>query len=147
MICGKNCEWQEQEINAKECLVTSLEQIFTFDGHNFNYDLCSHLLAKDCENNEFEVVLSQNCTESTSCERVISTFMNGISIDFHQGDRSLFVDGHMYGMQSISALNENKLEQYGIEIMNYGNQMAILGEHVQVIYYLDGDVTINIKER
>ena len=146
-LCGSDCKFVDESLTAKECLVTRLEQIYTFDNLDFNYDLCSHLITKDCIDGEFEIILRQDCSNNSTCTHVVEAKIHGVSIQFQQNSRQFKVNGYEYNMESISALNNNLLEQQGVQIENYGFGMAILGDEIQVNYELNGDLKVHIGKK
>ena len=102
-------------------------------------------MAKDCYGDSFEIILTQQCFNST-CEKRVKTTIGDTSVEFVQDNRLLYIDGLQYEMRSISALNEVLFKKSGLQIINYGNEIAIVSEHLQVIYYISGDLKIHIDE-
>lgn len=144
-LCQANCTLTDASVNSKECVVTKMEQIYTFDSLDISYDLCSHVIAKDCVDGSFEVRLNQSCKE-ISCQRQTTVIIGELSFEFTPDSRDFKVNGHHYDMNSITALNDVLLADYNVQMENYGNGMAVISSDVQIVHYLNGDLKVSISD-
>ncbi|XP_067130718.1 hemocytin-like [Centruroides vittatus] len=65
---------------------TSTVQFLTFDGNDFVYDICNHILFRDKENQKYVVKIAKDCSDKTNfCRRYLEIKVDGFDIIFGPG--------------------------------------------------------------
>ncbi|CAH0555060.1 unnamed protein product [Brassicogethes aeneus] len=83
----------------------------TFDNTEYKFDICNHVIARDLDNDDWEVALKKNCSKYCSRTLVIRHNDNVLSI---HSDLSLELDGFSYSVAHIQKIVE-KLSEFSIQ--------------------------------
>ncbi|CAG9772868.1 unnamed protein product [Ceutorhynchus assimilis] len=92
----------------------------TFDGTEFKYDICNHVIGRDLELQEWEVALKKNCSQT--CSRDLVIYHNEHEIVL-RSDLSIKYDDYEYSVEQIK----------NIGAQNKGFSIAQLGSTVMFV--------------
>nr|CAD7570854.1 unnamed protein product [Timema californicum] len=78
----------------------------TFDGTEYKYDACHHLLARDRDDGLWEIAIKKNCSLLVSCNKYLLVTQDSTTVELHP-DLSLGFEGNHYSIQRISSEYED----------------------------------------
>lgn len=92
----------------------------TFDGTEFKYDICNHVIGRDIENEEWLVSLKKNCSGICSRDLVIMHSTDEIII---RSDLSIRYNNYEYNVEQIKNLGA---QNRGFSISQLGNTLLFV---------------------
>ncbi|PSN34508.1 hypothetical protein C0J52_13396, partial [Blattella germanica] len=81
----------------------------TFDGTDFNYEICNHILARDLSYDLWDISAYVVCNEKTpECTHHIAIIQDELEIHLHP-DLSVVFNGYKYTIEQLEVLLDNQL--------------------------------------
>nr|CAD7397465.1 unnamed protein product [Timema cristinae] len=76
----------------------------TFDGTEYKYDACHHLLARDRDDGLWEIAIKKNCSLLVSCNKYLLVTQDSTTVELHP-DLSLGFEGNHYSVSQIQRIS------------------------------------------
>ncbi|XP_035659429.1 von Willebrand factor-like [Branchiostoma floridae] len=147
-VCSEDYTWDCNKELCKSATCVNLNEGFeTFDGCTYNYEVCSHFLAKDCAEGSFEVRVNRQCEPSgdkQSCRRWLEVNVGKHEFVLRGRGESIIYCGREYSPAQISVLNWSIPD---LDIACLNGQISITSKKGFSVYWCEPEARVVVDQR
>lgn len=110
----------------------------TFDNTEFKYDICNHIVARDLNNDEWDIALKKNCSETCSRDLIIH---HQDHVFILHPDLTIEYDGYTYTVEQTKKIG-SQAQFFSLSLV--GNSLLFASNHFGFWVMFDRQANVKI---